>query len=105
MSRNSKNREVWDALIMVLQFGINMIVPILLCLMAGVWLGNKLGIGWLCVPLFFVGALAGGTNIYKIVRKMIREAEKDDRNHASSRLYGILEQSGHRRREHAQKDQ
>ena len=41
MKRDNK-KEVMNALIMVFQFGINMIVPIFLCTLAGVWIGKKL---------------------------------------------------------------
>lgn len=80
MSRKKKNRQVWDALIMVFQFGINMIVPILMCTLLGVWIGNQTGASWATVPLFFVGALAGGTNIYKMTKKMIDGDGKGDGN-------------------------
>ncbi len=75
-----KNSQVWDALIMILQFGINMIVPILLCTLLGVWLGQKTGHTWIVIPLFFMGALAGGTNIYRMVKKYL-QAHDRDRNH------------------------
>lgn len=59
MKRDNK-KEVMNALIMVFQFGINMIVPIFLCTLAGVWIGKKTGADWVTVPLFFLGAFAGG---------------------------------------------
>lgn len=80
MKRRKKDREVWDALIMVFQFGINMIVPIVLCLFLGLWISNQTGAKWITVILFFIGALAGATNIYKIVRKMIRNTQKDNKD-------------------------
>ena len=55
MKRDNK-KEVMNALIMVFQFGINMIVPIFLCTLAGVWIGKKTGADWVTVPLFFLGA-------------------------------------------------
>ena len=55
MKRDNK-KEVMNALIMVFQFGINMIVPIFLCTLAGVWIGKKTGADWVTVPLFFIGA-------------------------------------------------
>ena len=58
MKRDNK-KEVMNALIMVFQFGINMIVPIFLCTLAGVWIGKKTGADWVTVPLFFLGAFAG----------------------------------------------
>lgn len=62
------------------QFGISMLVPIFLCSILGVWLGNLTGINWLMIPFFFMGALAGFTNIYKTVRKLYRQEEKKE-NH------------------------
>ena len=37
-------------------------------------------INWLMIPFFFMGALAGFTNIYKTVRKLYRQEEKKE-NH------------------------
>ena len=74
------NRQVIDALILVLQFGINMLVPIFMCCALGIWIGNKTGISWMMIPFFFVGALAGFTNIYKMARK-IYDSDNKDRKH------------------------
>ena len=63
-------RKVLSSLTLILQFGLNMIVPICLCTMLGVWLGKKYGIPIITVPLFLVGALAGFTNIYKMAKKI-----------------------------------
>lgn len=72
-----KDHEVLEALVMVLQFGINMLVPIFMCTLVGVWIGNKVGINWIAVPLFFVGAMAGFTNVYKMAKKLIGKDGKD----------------------------
>ncbi|MDD6156696.1 MAG: AtpZ/AtpI family protein [Lachnospiraceae bacterium] len=75
MAKNRKSNDskmIWDALIMVLQFGISMIVPILLCTLFGVWLGERTGISWLAIPLFFVGAIAGGQNVYRMAKKFMK---------------------------------
>lgn len=45
-------RQVLDALVLVFQFGINMIVPIFLCCLLGIWIGNKTGISWMMIPFF-----------------------------------------------------
>ena len=79
MSKKNKKDDmlyVWDALIMVFQFGINMLVPIFICTFLGVWLGNKFDISWIVIPLFFVGAIAGGNNIYKMSKKFIDSQDK-----------------------------
>lgn len=74
--KKKNNREVMGALVMVFQFGISMLVPIFLCTMLGVWIGNKTGLNWISIPLFFVGALAGFNNIYKMSKKLIDSDNK-----------------------------
>ena len=71
MKRDNK-KEVMNALIMVFQFGINMIVPIFLCTLAGVWIGKKTGADWVTVPLFFLAAFAWANNIYRMVQKILK---------------------------------
>ena len=75
-------KNVGQSLVLITQFSINMIVPILMCTLLGVWIGNRTGAVWVTVPLFFVGALAGGTNIYKMSKKLIESDSKGktDRN-------------------------
>ena len=54
-----KNRnKVYDSLILIMQFGINMIVPIFLCVGLGVFIYRRYGHPWLVILLFFLGALA-----------------------------------------------
>lgn len=67
------NRKVFQAITYVLQFGINMIVPICMCTLFGVWLGRKYDILWISIPLFIMGALAGFTNILKLVKKIYKQ--------------------------------
>lgn len=80
--RQKNSRQVWDSLILVFQFSINMIVPILMCTLLGVWLGERFDINWIVIPLFFVGALAGGNNIYKMVRKQLKKDDRKERTYA-----------------------
>lgn len=70
-------RKVFQSLTLILQFGLNMIVPIMLCLMFGVWIGRKYDILWITVPLFIVGALAGFNNIYRMAKKIYGLDKKD----------------------------
>lgn len=55
---------------MITQFGVNMLVPIFLCSFAGMFLDRKLGTNVWTVALFFVGALAGFTNVFRFARKV-----------------------------------
>lgn len=73
--KNSKRHKrgdgrVWEALALVMQFGIHMIVPIFMCLFLGLWIDRKAGTSYWVIILFFMGALAGFTNIYKLARKI-----------------------------------
>lgn len=63
-------KKVFQSLTLILQFGLNMIVPIVLCTMLGAWIGKKYDIPVITVPLFIMGALAGFTNIYKMAKKI-----------------------------------
>ena len=56
-------KNVYQSFTMVMQFGLNMIVPILMCTMLGVYIGEKYDILFIVAPLFFIGALAGFRNI------------------------------------------
>ena len=71
--KKTNNREIVQAFSMVLQFGLNMLVPIALCTALGVWIGDKYDMDWIVIPLFFVGALAGYTSIFKMVRGFLKD--------------------------------
>lgn len=73
-----KNQKIFQCLTLILQFGLNMIVPIFMCTMFGVWLGRKYGIPVITVPLFIVGALAGFTNIFKMAKKIYGRGGSED---------------------------
>jgi F0F1-type ATP synthase assembly protein I len=82
MKKESKRRsrqKVFEALTMVLQFSLYMIVPIMMCTLIGVWLGKKYDMPIITVPLFIVGALAGFTNIYKMSKKMLKQSGETDK--------------------------
>ncbi|MCR5511388.1 MAG: AtpZ/AtpI family protein [Lachnospiraceae bacterium] len=63
------------ALITITQFGIDMLVPIFLCSMAGRWLDGKFGTSWIFILMFFVGAAAGAGNVYRLARKLMNESD------------------------------
>lgn len=73
-----KKRSVFQALVMVTQFGINMLVPILLCTMIGAYIGKKFSMPIITIPLFLAGALAGFRNIYVMAKKLYED--KDEGN-------------------------
>ena len=71
-----EDRQVWEAMTMVFQFGLNMLVPIFLCTMLGVWVSEKIRVSWIVIIFFFVGALAGYTNIFKKAKRLMKD-DKD----------------------------
>lgn len=73
------NREVFQSFAMVMQFGINMLVPILACTLFGAWLGEKLGISWLAIPFFTIGALAGMRNVFLFARRIYQPKKRPDK--------------------------
>ena len=66
------DKGVYRSLTQVLQFGINMLVPIFLCTFSGIFLDRFFHTSFLVIILFFVGAVAGGRNVY-IFAKQIYE--------------------------------
>ena len=64
------NRNVYHALTMISQFGINMLVPIFLCSFIGMAIDKKCGTSYWMVVLFFIGALAGFTNVFRFAKRI-----------------------------------
>lgn len=75
MSRKHKkdNQKIVQSYTMILQFGISMIVPIALCVALGIYIGNKLEMSWIVIPAFFIGALAGGTSVYRMAKTIFED--------------------------------
>lgn len=73
------HRTVYQALTMITQFGVNMLVPIFLCSFAGMFLDRKFGTDIWMVALFFVGALAGFTNVFRFARRIYETPAKTRR--------------------------
>lgn len=71
--KKNNNRQIIQSFSMVLQFGLNMLVPIGLCTALGVWIGDKYDMDWIVIPLFFIGALAGYTSIFKMVKGFLKD--------------------------------
>ncbi len=57
------------------QFGINMLVPIFLCSFLGIFIDRKLGTSFWMIILFFVGAIAGGYNVYRMSKSQLKKKD------------------------------
>ena len=64
------NRSVYQSLTMISQFGINMLVPVIVCSFLGIFLDKKLGTSYLVIILFFIGAAAGARNCYVFAKRI-----------------------------------
>lgn len=76
MAKHPYNRTVFQSLALISQFGITMLVPIAMMFIAGYWLDQKLGTSWIAVAFFFIGALAGFSNVFHLARKIYGRKEK-----------------------------
>ena len=77
-NKRKYDKSVFQSLALISQFGINMLVPIGLMLWLGLWLDEKFGTSWLVIPCFFVGAVAGAQNIYKMAKSLISKDKKEE---------------------------
>ena len=68
--RQSQNRTTFRALALVTQLGITMIVSIGLPCLLGVWLDRKWETSFWTLLLFFIGAVAGARNVYRMARRI-----------------------------------
>ena len=73
-----QKNSVFRSLILVTQFGISMLVPILVCTMIGAYLGRRFSMPILTVPLFLVGALAGFRNVWIMAKRTFEDKGKDN---------------------------
>lgn len=74
--RGKYDKSVYQSLVLITQFGINMLVPLFMCFFAGYWLDGKLETSYWTIILFFVGALAGFRNIYIMAKKVYGNGDR-----------------------------
>ena len=63
------DKSVYRSFALVTQFGINMLVPICMMSALGIWLDRKFDTSFLMILFFFMGAVAGGQNVYRLAKK------------------------------------
>ena len=77
------NSIIVRSLSMISQFTIHMLVPICMCSYLGYLLDEKLNTSFLFILFFFIGALAGGRNVYHLAGKISGGNDK-----MPSKMYG-----------------
>lgn len=78
-----KQSLIMRSLTAISQFGINMVVPICMCSVAGYFLDKWLDTNFFIILLFFVGALAGFRNIYILARKIYEDDSRKENPYVS----------------------
>ncbi len=81
MNSPKKNRDVAKALMLVTQLGVNMLVPIFLCLFIGQWLDKQFGTQFITIIFIFVGILTAYRNFYVVLKPMLK-GKKEKENEA-----------------------
>lgn len=75
MKKNGRG-QILRSLVLVTQLGINMMVPVFMCVAIGLFLDQKFG--WSTVLVFLVlGFLAGAKNVWRMVKQVSSEEEQD----------------------------
>jgi len=69
-------REISKVLVCISQFSISMLVPIAMCFFGGLLLDRWFGTSFIAIVLFFVGAIAGGRNVYLLAKKYFGEGKE-----------------------------
>ena len=77
------NSKVIRSFSMISQFTIHMLVPICMCSYVGYLLDEKFNTSFWFIFLFFVGAMAGGRNVYLLAQKI-----SGGKEHMPSLMYG-----------------
>jgi len=70
--------EIYKNLVLLTQFGISLIAPLLLCLGLCWWLSSSFDIGgWIFIPGFFFGLGGSGMTAYKLYLSVKNRQEKE----------------------------
>ncbi len=64
------SNNIIQALTTLTQFTIYMLVPIFMCAFLGMFIDKKLGTSYWMIILFFLGAIAGFSNVFKLAKKI-----------------------------------
>ncbi len=90
-------------LVLISQLAINVMVPIFLCLIAGLALDNRFGT-YFTIPLLILGVLAGGWSAYRLAKDRIdkdraeQERKEKEQREEWERRYGTGDGAGRNKR-------
>ena len=88
------DKSVYQSLALITQFGMNMLVPIGMMSALGIWLDKKLDASIFTIFLFFVGALAGGQNVFRMAKKVYGTQGTSGKEQHNDQSRGKTEKDG-----------
>lgn len=71
MMKKEDRREILAMLALISQIGITMLVSILICTFAGMYIDKHVGTSFLSVVGFFIGSIAGFRSVYVLVKRYL----------------------------------
>ncbi len=88
MSNKNDRYENMRALAWMTQFGLNMVTPLVLCIIVAAWLKNKFGIGnWIIFAAIIIGVGSSAVSMFSYIKTVNKEnrrktddKEDDDRS-------------------------
>lgn len=76
--KNKQDKSAYRALVMIMQFGINMLVPIGIMSWLGILLDRRCGTSFFMVLFFFAGAVAGFQNIWRMAKSIYEDRPREE---------------------------
>lgn len=97
-----ENKGIAKAFIMILQIGLTMLAPLLVCGWIGLWLDEKLDTTLGFLIMMFLGVLAAFRNFFQLVRGFY---EKDlKRENAQQEYFDNLKRQGEKKQDRQKND-
>lgn len=70
-------KKVFKCLTLISQLGFSMLAPVILCTILGVYLEEQFSVS-VTIPLIVVGVLAGGRNVYDLLKHTSKEITSEE---------------------------
>ena len=71
---------IGQAIVMITQLSINMLVPVFMCLFIGIWLDKQLGTGWLTLVFLILGIMGGIRGVYSLIHNILEQEDMEDKD-------------------------
>ena len=80
-----------ENLVLITQLGLNVVTPVLICVLLGSWIDKKTGLHTVLIFLI-LGVLSGGLSAYKMAKHII-DREKEDEDREKKEMVGNMKDS------------